>query len=271
MTTVAIIDGDVVAYMACKHRRPMKNGYVQYIPKGEPEHVFTAEEDEQYLDECWNNFVEITLDLKEVCNADYFLMAVSGNNNFRDDLYPDYKANRRANPEKRNTFVPKLRTMAAQEGIAIRAHGREADDCLRIWAEESRKAEIDFVVCSIDKDLKLIHGRHYVMNHNVLITVTKEYATRFYYEQLLKGDPTDNIKGIPRVGDAKAKALLEPYETEPEFQAVVIEAYKDYYGKDWREYLLGNGKLIYLQKTPTDYFNIRGWSQFAEELAVEET
>ena len=264
---IAIIDGDVVAHLACKGRGKMKNGFHAIIEDHLKDAQFTKEEDEEYLEASYDNFEDLTVSLVKYCKADYFLMAVKGPTNYRDQIYADYKKHRIAAAPTRDSskkYVPFVRIMAIEKGVAVEATNREADDMVRIWAEEARQCGDDFVVCSIDKDLKLIHGKHYLMHKHTMITVTQKYATRFYYEQLMKGDPTDSIPGIPGVGDVGAANRLEQYDTEQEFQAATIEAYQDYYGKDkWREYLLANGKLIYLQKHVDDFFNIRGWAQFA--------
>ena len=280
MAHIALIDGDVIAYRACQPRGPIQvNKYGFKAVKGDvtaPKKVitYTPEEDEAYIEESWERFQSMTMDLREMASADYFMMAVKGPNNFRDLIFPQYepdangnlskgyKANRNKYPEHRNPFVPRMRQMAVDHGIAIAAHGREADDFLRIWATEAEQAGDTYTVASIDKDLKCIHGRHLLIDKRVLMTVTKNYATRFFYEQLLQGDPTDNIPGIPGIGPKKAEALLEAYDTEHEFQAVVIEAYQEKIGDDWESNLLANGKLLYLQKNPNDYFNIRGWARF---------
>ena len=149
--------------------------------------------------------------------------------------------------------------MAVKEELAIESSGREADDLIRIWAEQARAADIDYVICSIDKDLKCIPGKHWLMHKKTLITVSEEDACRHYYEQLLKGDPTDNIPGIPRVGEVKASKILAPFTTEEEFQEQVVEQYMLAYDTEWKDYLLSNAKMIHLQRTPEDYFSFNDW------------
>ena len=266
--TVAIIDGDVLAYMACESRYKNGQGYTIYQLE---EKVFTPEEDAAYLTKSWLRFQEIVKDLCECCFTDQFKMAVKGEGNFRNDIYPEYKANRHADPTKRNPFVPQLRQMAVDTGIATAAHGMEADDLLRIWQQECVKNGEDYVICSIDKDLRCIPGRHYVMNKNDFITMEEHESIRFYYEQLLKGDPTDNIKGIPKVGEVRARKYLEQYGTEAEFQYVVTEAYQGAFGNDWHDELMLNGRLLYLKKSFDDEFTMDGWNtcSYEEQETVE--
>lgn len=220
---------------------------------------WTKEEDKEYLEESWEHLQNDLNKLLDKVYCDEFLMAVKGNNNFRNLLYPEYKLNRHADPNKQNHFVPVLRRLAVAQDLAIPAYEREADDLMRIWAEEARASGDDYVICSIDKDLKCIPGRHYLMHKDTMIEVSESAALRHYYEQLLKGDPTDNIPGVPRVGEVKAARILENCTTENEFQEKVVDEYIKAYGDDWLSYLLSNGKMIYLQKTKNDFFNLKDW------------
>jgi 5'-3' exonuclease len=267
--SLLIIDGDVLAYNACKNKQEWLRNHrgisvMDFIALDDDGKQIdleaTKEEDAKYLEACWNNFERLLSDLQECTFTTDYIMAVKGIGNYRSDLYPEYKMNRHADPKKQNHFVPVLRKLAVHHGLAIEAHGREADDLIRIWAEECKAAGIDYIVCSIDKDLKCISGNHYLIHKNQMITMTEDASLRFYYEQLLKGDPTDNIPGIPRVGDVKAAKFLAECNTESEFQEAVINAYKVAYGDEWENYLLSNGKMIYLQKNMTDYFSIKEWS-----------
>jgi len=265
---IALIDGDVLAYGACKARWQDKaeNGMVlrELEEDGSVKPLeFTTEEDRKYLEECWANLQKNLESMLETIFCEQYLMAVKGKGNFRDDLYEDYKANRKKRPSP-NIFVPAMRELMIMEELAIASDGREADDMLRIWAEQCRMHDIDYIVCSIDKDLKCIPGKHYIMHKDLVIDIAEEEAMRHYYEQLLKGDPTDNIPGVPRVGEVKAAKVLKPYSKEEDFQEKVISEYIAVYGDEWREYLLINGKLIHLQKDINDYFNLSEWP-----LAVE--
>lgn len=273
MSTIAIIDGDVLCYKACKPRWEKKariEDGVSYVQLGEDgkrmSFEYTQEEDQEYLMESWEHLKKDLQKLLDAVYCDEYLMAVKGPDNFRDMMYPEYKLNRHADPTKRNPFVPVLRKLAVKEGFAIEAEGREADDMMRIWANQAAAAGREYIICSIDKDLKCIPGKHYLMHKEELIIVTPEDAMRHYYEQLLKGDPTDNIPGVPRVGEVKASKILANCTTEEEFQECVVEQYIMAYNDDWYGYLLSNGKMIHLQNTIEDHFKITHWPLVRELL-----
>jgi len=264
--TIALLDGDVIAYNACKNRFKTPDGFTLVTIDTE---TFTPEQNEAYLEEAWITFQEMTNELIETCFADEYKMAVKGLNNFRDIIYPEYKANRKSNRDD-FPFVPILRQRAVDANMAIAADGMEADDLLRIWREEAILEGKDYIISSIDKDLQCIPGRHYLMHKNQFVTVSEEEALRFFYEQLLKGDPTDNIKGIPSIGPVKAKRILEKYSTEEEFQFTVVSCYQDFFGDDWLKELTLNGKLLYLRKTRDDEFSIANWPN-VPYIKLEET
>lgn len=259
--TVALVDGDVACYLACKPRtKTTETGQYEMLENGDKKPLYSEAEDEAYFDKCWVEFEKIITDLRETLFTDYYKMAVKGDNNFRDVIFPAYKAHRHTDPNKHNKFVPMLRHKAVTEGLAVYAEGMEADDFLRIWAEEARSQGMPFIVCSIDKDLKCIEGTHFNMKQNKIFAVDGAYAMRFFYEQLLQGDPTDGIKGIPGIGPIKARNILEGLSTESEFQFTVAMFYFEFFAEKWKEELILNGRLIYLLKTKDDIFSIADWS-----------
>lgn len=285
---LALIDGDVLCYQACKPRWEKKAriedgvSFVSLDDDGKAVPLqFTMAEDAQYLEECWANLKKDLNEMLENLYCESYIMAVKGSEGFRDIMYPlefneektkaiwGYKANRWKPDGARNKFVPMLRDRCVESGMAIFADGREADDLLRIWAFEAKRAGDPYVICSIDKDLRCIPGTHWVMNKQIkekLIQVSEADAMRHYYEQLLKGDPTDNIPGVPRVGEVKAVKILAPLATEAEFQEAVVSSYIEAYGDDWMSYLLSNGKMIHLQKDINDFFNFSEWPIVKELL-----
>jgi hypothetical protein len=253
--------------MACKSRYVTKEGH-KFLNYQELE--FSEAQDAKYLDECWKNFAKTLKELEESLFLDDMLVAVKGPDNFRNIMYPEYKMNRHKDPKQSNQFVPLIRKLAVHNNLAIESTGREADDLLRIWAYECQHAGVPYIVVSVDKDLKCIPGKHLNIKKNEFLDIDEEYATRFFYQQLLKGDSTDNIPGIPSVGEVKAEKALKHCKTEEEMQEVVVDQYMQFYDKDWLQYLLSNGKMIYLQRYVNDYFSCRHWPVVEEILSTVE-
>lgn len=269
MKRIALIDGDVIAHIACKNRwerlqyyRGIRRGDPRFTfkPSSDEEMVFSPAEGTRYINESWLNFKNHLKTLLDnlYLEKNNYLMAVKADTNFRDDIYSAYKAHRRT--DNHNEFVSILRAKAVNEGYAIFAEGREADDYLRMWSIEAKQAGLEPVICSIDKDLKCIPGKHWDLKKNELIDVSEAEAMRFYFEQLLKGDPTDNVPGVGGVGPVRAAALLEDCETLEEYQETICMVYEAAYGEEWESYLLSNGKMIHIQQHENDHFTISDWA-----------
>lgn len=134
---------------------------------------------------------------------------------FRHDVFEGYKANRKANRKP-------LAWKAAREYLesttnAVWRPRLEADDVMGILATGHTKlapASADRIICSVDKDMKQIPGLHYDWTKDEEVRVVSGLdADAFFYAQVLAGDPTDGIPGIPGVGMVKAARLLaEPHE-----------------------------------------------------------
>ena len=261
-----LIDGDVLCYFACRSRYADKNGVVQ-IQSEKP--TFTMAQDAKYLEDSWKNLKGLVQSVLEETWATDYLMAVKSDYNYRDIIFPveyingkfyGYKANRVKAPEDSNLFVPELRRRLVENGMAIEATGREADDLVRMWAVQAAEQNEVFTVVTNDKDLKVIGGRFYNPKNKETIVVTPEEGLKFFYQQLLMGDPTDNIPGVLKIGPVKAAALLEPCNDEEEYQIIVVEQYQRVYEDDWRNQLLSNGKLLHIQRHESDFFTLDGWT-----------
>jgi len=257
---LALFDGDVLAYHACRSRYASEP--IELDSEGNRIYKeFTVDQNADYLFQSYINFKEDLERHKEALFTDQHLLAIKGSSNYRDLYFEEYKAPRHQRAAKTITpeIVREIRKLALVDEMAVAAEGCEADDLLRIWAEEARAVGDPYVICSVDKDLKCIPGLHYNLKSKEVEEISEWDATRFFYEQLLMGDSSDNIPGIPGIGPVKAKKILSGCIDEEELQVMVVEKYIDVFDDEWREYLLTNGKLLYIQKKPKDYFTISHW------------
>ena len=270
--TIALIDGDVLAYFAAYEsvkkfidpKTPIQldeNGRVMPLPIDNDKSAEILFEALLFL----KRDIEV---IKNKLYVDEALIAVKGDNNYRDIIYDEYKSPRhkRAKTTPVADFARELRTLLELENLAFRAHGREADDMLRTWANQCRLHSKDFYICSVDKDLKCIPGKFYNLKTKQVEEVSEEYALRFFYIQLLQGDASDNIPGLPGIGPKKAEKLLDGIVDEEEMQEVVVSQYIEHFEEAWYDFLMANGKLLHIQNHPDDYFSIRGWPVVKELL-----
>jgi len=195
-----------------------------------------------------------TLDLiLQKTEAQEFLCFLSGKGSYRKSIYPEYKANR---TQPKPKHLQALRDYAIKELEAITTEdGKEADDYLGIYQD---KVNGTTTIATLDKDLLMIPGKHYSWEFGTstwsreekFLTQTKLGGLKLFYEQCLKGDSADNIKGLAKVGEVKAKRFLANANTEQDMFNIVY----DMYGNE-EEFLLNARCLWILQEQDDDYIN----------------
>ena len=176
---------------------------------------------------------------------------LTGSNNFRKQIYPEYKANRIAPKPKhlkdlQQYSIEKLNAEYAPDTL-------EADDALAINQTE------DTIICTLDKDLLQVPGKHFSWEINgkgwsrpdTFLEQTEIEGLRLFYKQCLKGDSSDNVRGIEGIGEAKSTKLLSSCETELEMFNIV----RDIYGND--EEFLMNARVLWILRTPNDDYKER--------------
>ncbi len=140
---------------------------------------------------------------------------------FRNEIFPEYKANRDAPPEDLRPQFALIREATRAFNLpCIEAEGFEADDLIATYAKEARMAGGDITIISSDKDLMQLVGPQVVMYDTMK---DRRVSTDQVYEkfgvgpekmidlQSLAGDSTDNIPGVPGIGPKTAAQLLDEY------------------------------------------------------------
>lgn len=123
----------------------------------------------------------------------------------------------------------------------------EADDALGIHQSKNS------IICSYDKDLLQVPGRHYNFVKKLFIDVDEFGGWRNYYSQVLTGDIVDNIPGLFRIGPKKAAYILRDCRNEKEMWEACIKAYKLYSNRDdYMAYLYEQAELLYILRKVND-------------------
>lgn len=179
----------------------------------------------------------------------------------RKNISVDYKAKR-----KRNKWVSEIRQRLITEGNIIWDNQYEADDLISDRARELNEQGKEYIVVSIDKDLKQIPGWHFDYYPKKLSDADgNEYkqmkglhftspfdSWKMLAVQVLMGDAGDGVQGIPGIGIKKAEAALYGCRTYKDFQNKVVRMYVYHATKfengDWREALFMNYRLVFLGK-----------------------
>lgn len=143
----------------------------------------------------------------------------------REQIYEPYKAQRDAKPDALREQWPQMAPLAESFGFSnIRVSGWEADDVIATLAERATMQGIGVVVVTGDRDaLQLVSDNVTVMTTSRGITETKEYTPATVVERYgiapslvpdfigLKGDTSDNIPGVPGIGEKTATQLLQEF------------------------------------------------------------
>jgi 5'-3' exonuclease len=117
---------------------------------------------------------------------------------WRTEMYPEYKAKRKHDYNPWRSYV---KAYLAEYCTTVK--GEEADDIMASLAIQE-----NYIICTNDKDLKQIPGRHLSFQGERNL-IDEETANYNFCTQLLMGDSIDNIPGIPGMGIKRAKVALE--------------------------------------------------------------
>jgi DNA polymerase I len=158
---------------------------------------------------------------------------------YRHDVYDGYKANRRTTPDDFSSQMPLVREVLAALRIpVVEVAGYEADDLIATLVKEARDEGLPVLVVTGDRDnLQLIDDQAEVrvMMTRRGITDTAVYDEAAVQERYgvppgryidlaaLRGDPSDNLPGVPGVGDKTATKLVQTYGTAEDVVAHASE------------------------------------------------
>lgn len=271
---IALIDGDIFRYEigAIETDHPFVDGLkipgdIQLIQK--------------ILDERINGI------LTAVGCEDYAVFT-TGKGNFRDSVAvtEPYKGHRegKEKPFHWGTVDEHLRT----KWLSIEVSGMEADDVLALSQRAYAETGTPSVICSRDKDLRMVPGFHYSwacgehQKEKPLYYISELEATKFFWCQMLTGDwGTDHIPGCAKIVDAiwktgakagesyrkrqgigpvQAEKLLSVAETEQDMYNIVKQSYQDIFGEQWSQMMLEQGRLLYIGQTPTTLWELPTWT-----------
>ena len=181
------------------------------------------------------------LDILDSTGAQSYIGALTIGKCFRYDIYPAYKANRKG--LEKPAFFNELRDYLINKWLFVHHPGLEADDIISIIARKHPEA----MVCSMDKDLQQIPGLHFNPRTKQVKDVTKSEAELLLWRQVITGDSTDNIKGIPGKGPKFVDVLFKDVTEDSRLYDTVLNTYVDNFGVDKgiREFYL-NYKLVKL-------------------------
>lgn len=207
-------------------------------------------------------FLNIMFKILEEEQADYLVVAFDVKApTFRHTLFKDYKGTRKPMPKELCEQVPVLKELLHAMGVMIvEKAGYEADDILGTLAKRAEKEQIEVSLISGDRDLlqvatdrikvripKTRGGKTEVEDY-----YSKDVLEKYQVEPLqiielkaLMGDSSDNIPGVPKIGEKTATELIANYRNIENLREHLTEITK----KSIRETLENNFEMAVLSKT----------------------
>ena len=213
-------------------------------------------------------FLSILFKLLEDINAEYLAISfdLKGKTK-RHEIYSDYKANRKGMPEELAVQMPIIKNILRAMNIKIvEKEGVEADDILGTISKMASKENFNVVVLTGDRDYfqlaeehitirmpRTKAGKNTIENYN-RDKILEEYELepeKLIEVKGLMGDTSDNIPGVPGVGEKTAITLIKKFNSIDKIYEI-LEASKDTLIPDikgkLREKLEENRELAFLSK-----------------------
>lgn len=165
---------------------------------------------------------------------------------FRNDMYPEYKANRASMPDELREQIKPLHQLIKAMGLPlVMEPGVEADDVIGTLAKQAEEEDLNVVISTGDKDIAQL-----VTNKTSLInTMNNQWLDEEGVKEkfgvppnmiidylALMGDTSDNIPGVPKVGPKTAAKWLNAYGSLDEIIAKADEV-KGKVGESLRDHL----------------------------------
>ena len=201
-----------------------------------------------------------------------YIGVLSGSKNFRHTIYKydTYKGQRPPKPEWHQQFESAIKKRLSDRWKFYMVEDIEADDAICAHAEVCETQGIPYTICSPDKDLRQIPGKHYDYKKNEFADVIPDQAFYNLCIQLLSGDRTDNIAGIPGLGEVKSKAVLTKSETSftylTDIKAQYIKYFGPYYGPQIYDQTLTSIRLLNSKHPLFDQYKDALYEQFETHM-----
>jgi len=167
-------------------------------------------------------FTAMLIKLVDETDADHIAVIFdAGRRTFRNDIYPDYKANRPEAPEELIPQFDLVREATRAFNVAcVEMAGFEADDLIATYARLAVEAGAEVTIVSSDKDLMQLVGDRVLMRDPMKnrdigpAEVVERFGVgpdRVVDVQALAGDSSDNVPGVAGIGVKTAAQLINEY------------------------------------------------------------
>lgn len=227
VTRTLLLDGDIIAFSLCsKYETEIRWS----------NEVHTLHSDAKQVEAAVKSRVDY---FKELLETDSVIFVTTGANNFRKQVYPEYKGNRKE--ARKPLCLSYIKIWITKVYPSLTIDTLEADDVLGILSTTKAKSidtslgSIDLgkqkVIVSIDKDFESIPGLLWNPDKDKGKSprkISEAQANYRFFTQALTGDATDGYPGCPGVGPAGAEKILKDLDPLDELKCweAIVDAYK---------------------------------------------
>jgi len=203
--------------------------------------------DKPTLEEAIYGLDERISNMLRACNTSKFAGFLTEGRCFRYKVTDNYKGNRKGRPKPPAFYA--LREYIKQQYGFWSNPQLEADDLVSYY---SYTTNLSTIICSPDKDvLYQCIGMHYNYQKAEFLHTSPDEALSFLWKQVLMGDSTDNIVGIPGVGDKTSSNWLK--NRTKDFEGFALKKYVEKFGMvEGIMKFHETFRLVYLLKTKED-------------------
>jgi DNA polymerase-1 len=226
----AVIDADMVVYRA---------GFASEQEIKWEDDIWTLHSSEADMKVIVNDMVEYAVDQTK---ASDYLMVFSDKRNFRYDIFPEYKANRKG--KRKPLGLASITDWAFNNHNGVRKNNLEADDVIGMMC----CGREDMVAVSGDKDFGTLNCEWFNFLKAETSLTTLEEANYNHMVQTLSGDSVDGFSGAKGIGPKTAMKLLDKHGAT---WNTVLDAYADK-GQPEEDALM-NARLSYILRSPKEY------------------
>ena len=226
----AVIDGDMVVWRS----------------------AFASEQEIKWDDDIWTlqtdmnemkSIVDETIDyIQTQTDTDDYQMVFSDSRNFRYDIFPEYKANRKG--KRKPLGIKAVKEWCYKKRNGYYKHNLEADDVIGMMCCGKK----NMVAVSGDKDFGTLNCEWFNFLKAETNYTTKEEADYNHLVQTLSGDSVDGFSGASGIGPKTAMKLLDKHGAT---WRTVVDAYESK-GQNEEEALL-NARLSYILRSLSEY------------------
>src|SRR5665648_537622 len=211
--TLYLIDGHALAYRTYYALNATPYGQRWQTSSGEPTAGIFG-------------FTSVLFRILEQEKPDYLAVAFDTGKTFRDELFSEYKATRAKMPDDLRPQIERIRQLVDAFNIPrLEMEGYEADDVLGSAARQAAAQGLGVKIITGDRDLlqlvdkliivslpegKLSDSKDYITDQDVENKMGVPPRQVVDYKALL-GDTSDNIPGVPGVGEKTARMLIKKY------------------------------------------------------------